>query len=206
MRRSKLGDVYATKLPNGYKLYQRAYDIPRMGRFVRVFDGLYEAIPVNVEEIVRGPHSYIVDFFSSRAYRVGLAQFIGNYPIPKEYPFPEYMISFFPATADGVFSVNVTRTDVTGHQVFYVRHLCELPEKFRNIKLLDIGPTPAVLFYLFDNNCTLADLPHFYSHLRISTNDLEKYQVYLDMVNEAMERDKAVRKAKRLPGDCTALE
>lgn len=63
MRRSKLGDVYATKLPNGYKIYQRAYDIPRRGDFVRVFDGLYESIPANVEEIVRGPHSYIVDFF-----------------------------------------------------------------------------------------------------------------------------------------------
>lgn len=198
MRRSKLGDVYATKLPNGYKIFQRAYDIPRRGDFVRVFDGLYESIPANVEEIVRGPHSYIVYFFSSRAYRVGLAQFIGNYPIPKEYPFPEYMIRFFPATADGIFSVNVTRTDLTEQQVFYVRHLCELPEKFRNIKLLDIGPTPVVLFYLFDNNCTLADLPHFYSHLRISTNDLEKYQVYLDMVNEAMEKDRAKRRGEAL--------
>lgn len=116
------------------------------------------------------------------------------------------MFAFFLISNDGVFRLNVTRTDTTGTQVFYVRHLCELPEKFRDIKLLSVAPHPATLFYLFDNNCTLADLPHFYSHLRISTNDLEKYRVYLDMVNEAMERDKAVRKAKRLPGDCTALE
>lgn len=193
MRRSKLGDVYATKLPNGYKLYQRAYDIPRKGDFVRVFAGLYESIPENIEEIVNGPHDYIINFFSSRAYRIGLAEFAGNYPIPEEYPFPEYMISFFLVSKDDVFRVNVTRTDTTEQQVFYVRKLCELPEQFRDIKLLSVAPHPASLFYFFDNNCTLTDLPHFYSHLRVSTNDLEKYKIYLDMVDDAMERDKATR-------------
>ena len=45
MRRAKLGDVFAVKVPNGYKIVQWAYHIKKFGRFIRVFDGLYEKIP-----------------------------------------------------------------------------------------------------------------------------------------------------------------
>ena len=78
MKRTKIGDVYAIKLMNGYKLYQWAYTIPRKGKFMRVFDGLFDNIPNNIEDLVNNPHSYIIEFDAPRAYRVGLAQLAGN--------------------------------------------------------------------------------------------------------------------------------
>ena len=73
MKRSKLGDVFAINLPNGYKLFQRAYDIPRTGRFIRVFDGLFPDIPNSVAEIVAGPHSYIINFDTIKAKTIFFA-------------------------------------------------------------------------------------------------------------------------------------
>ena len=94
MRRAKLGDVYYIKLPNGYKIYQWAYDHHHKGTYVRVFDGLYPTIPVNIEEIVSGPHSYVLTFDTKRSYSLGLSILIGNYPVPEEYPIPEKSVDF----------------------------------------------------------------------------------------------------------------
>lgn len=74
MPRAKLGDVYACKVLKGYKIIQWAYYIERYGRFIRVFDGLYDTIPENIAQIVAGEHSYITDLFVGRAYRIGLLQ------------------------------------------------------------------------------------------------------------------------------------
>ena len=45
MRRAKLGDVFAVKVPNGYKIVQWAYRIEKFGNYIRVFDGLYDTLP-----------------------------------------------------------------------------------------------------------------------------------------------------------------
>ena len=193
MRQSKIGDVYSIKLPNGYKLFQRAYDIPRQGRFIRVFDGLYETIPDNIAEIIAGPHSYIIDFYASRAYRIGLVHFVENHPVPEEYPFPEYQFTFWPLGNSGKYGVKVVRTDLRELHVFSVSGLDELPEPFHGLTLVGEGLSPEWVLYLFDVNWSPSDLSNYTPGC--SDRDIKTIlQPYADMVEECMVRDKASRK------------
>ena len=64
MRRAKLGDVYYFKVPNGYKVVQWAYSIPKDGDYLRVFNGLYKSVPDDITSIVGNPHSYINSRYS----------------------------------------------------------------------------------------------------------------------------------------------
>ena len=113
MKRARLGDVYYIKVPNGNKLYQWAYSIPRKGDFIRVFDGLYSSIPDNLLDIVAGSHSYIISFDTKRAYRVGLAQLLGNFPVPEEYPFPDFKLALHPGGSKRIGAINVQPTSST---------------------------------------------------------------------------------------------
>ena len=105
MRRAVIGDVYCIKVPNGYKIFQWAYKIPRSGNYIRVFEGLYDSIPSNIEQIAAGPHSYMIWFNAGRAYRCGLATFLGNYPVPPEYPFPQFAIQFWQNSKGEIFAI-----------------------------------------------------------------------------------------------------
>lgn len=196
MKRAKIGDVYYVKVPNGYKLYQWAYNIPKIGAYIRVFDGLYSSLPNNVAEIAAGPHSYIISFYSSRAYRIGLANLLGNFPVPKEYPFPEYMFSFHWCEGEAAYWVWITRTDVTNSKKFYVRTMEELPEEFRALKLLSNVLSPAWILYLFDIDWNLEKLSSFYPGK--PGEDFEAIlQEYIAIVDEALARDKEKRMRKR---------
>ena len=167
MKRAKLGDVYWVKVPNGYKIYQWAYSIPRKGDYIRVFDGLYDSIPTEITAIVAGPHSYIIPFYSSKAYRIGLAHLIGNYPVPAEYPFPEFQISFC-RDVTGIYKIEVMRTNfIPGNaedafQVFKVSRMADLPPIYQKLTLLNSCVTPNWLLYLFDINFSLSALETFY--------------------------------------------
>ena len=187
MRRSKIGDVYSVKLPNGYKLLQRAYVVPRVGDFVRVFKGLYKEIPENIQDIVSGPHEYLISFHSSRAYRIGLFELVCNCQVPVEYPFPEYMFHFYSDGCGGISMINVTKNDYTDFRSFRVSRMEDLPEEFRNLTLLSPLVSPDWLLYLFDTDWSPVNLPGFFPG-RAGENFAEKLRLYSDMVKAAQER------------------
>ena len=182
MRRAKIGDVYCIRLPNGYKLYQWAYRIPRKGDFIRVFDGLYDSIPQNIESIVSAPHSYIIAFYASRAYRIGLASFLDNYNVPNEYPFPKYQIRFrIDREKQKVYRIHVMNSDDNWDvwQWYDVSSIKELPQEYQNITLINGVLTPNWLLYLFDNGFDLQHMEKFDP----GSNPEMTLQPYTDIVN-----------------------
>lgn len=183
MRRAKLGDVYCIKVPNGYKLYQWAYRIPRKGDFIRVFSGLYDTIPSNIEEIVLKPHSYIISFYATRANRIGLATFLGNYEVPSEYPFPKYQISFrINWKMQKVERIHVMNSgsDSNVWKWYDVSSMKELPEEFQNVTLINGVLTPNWLLYLFDNGFDLQHIERYHP----GPNPSVSLQKYTDIVNK----------------------
>lgn len=198
MKRAKIGDVYAIKVPNGYKIYQWAYSIPRKGDYIRVFDGLHESIPNNLSEIVVGPHSYIISFDTKRAYRIGLAQMLDNFPVPDEYPFPDYMLALHPGGSKRIGAIAVDSTSNTGTllnagQWFRVSRIQDLPPQFQNITLLNSRLSPSWLLYLFDIGFTLYDLDCFFPG-GPGENGNAKLQKYTDIVNEVLAKNQTSQK------------
>lgn len=193
MRRAKLGDVYAVKVPNGYKIIQWAYDIERYGTFIRVFDGLYDAIPEDVAQIVAGSHSYITDLFVGRAYRIGLLEWLGNHPVPEKYPFPRFMAEYHFDQHHQLYEIAIMKTilDTTLPQRmrFPVTSIAELPEPYCNAEMLTTRFAPDMLLYLFDNGFTLEkpDIQHPVIHW--GPDWREHYQVYIDIVIDALSKD-----------------
>ena len=187
MRRAKLGDVYCVKVPNGYKLYQWAYSIPKKGEYIRVFPGLHSTIPDNVEQIVLSAHSYIISFNASRAYRIGLAQFVENIPVPDQYPFPKYQIRFgLDQETKRVDCIHVMNSDGTRDvwQWYYVGAMQDLPEEYRNVTLLNSCVTPNWLLYLFDTGFDLVNPERFF----LGSDPDTKLHKYSAIVNEALTR------------------
>ena len=196
MRRAKLGDVYAVKVPNGYKIIQWAYHIEKYGRFIRVFDGLYDTCPANIAEIVAGDHSYVTDLFVGRAYRIGLLEFLGNYSVPAAYPFPESQIEFREKQGK-VFGFRIEQRNDSNIYRYYsdtaVTTVSVLPEQYRNVKRLAHYVSPDWLLYLFDNDFSLHKVDIFFPWIHWGDNWEESYQVYIDMVEHAMEQDRINR-------------
>lgn len=194
MKRARLGDVYCIKVPNGYKLYQWAYKIPRKGDYIRVFDGLYSTIPEDIESIVASLHSYIIYFNASRAYRIGLAHLLGNFQIPYQYPFPKYQIRFDrnPETKR-VNRIHVMNADGKRDvwKWFDVCCVKDLPEEYRETTLLNSAVTPNWLLYLFDNEFDLLHPERFFIG---GSNPEKELQKYSDIVNDALEKYQTNRK------------
>lgn len=198
MKRAKIGDVYAIKVPNGYKLYQWAYSVPREGDYIRVFDGLYSSVPENLPEITAGPHSYIISFETKRAYRIGLARVLGNFPVPDEYPFPDFELALHPGRSKKIGAIVVRPTTATGTTVntgqwFRVSCIQDLPPQFQNISLLSSRLSPSWLLYLFDIGFTLCDLDCFFPG-GPGENGNAKLQKYTDIVNEALAKNQTNQK------------
>ena len=188
MRRGKLGDVYYIKVPNGYKLYQWAYKIPKYGDFIRVFPGLYKELPENIKDIILARHSYIIEFFSNRAYRIGLAQFIGNYPVPDEYPYPDLKFNFVECTSGEIAFISIMRTNGTldDCRTFYVSRMKDLPPCYQNLTLLNSYIPPSWLLYLFDTDWSPEKLQHYDPDPsgRERKEILQKYQNIIDGFSE----------------------
>ncbi len=164
MRRAKLGDVYYVKVPNGYKIYQWAYSIPKKGDYIRVFKGLYRSVPKEIEAIVQGPHSYIIPCYTKKMYQIGISQLIGNYEIPEEYPFPKNMLWFWQdertnkTTAIEVMDVFSTREYC---ETFDVNKMSKLPLQHQNEKLINARVGVPYILYLFDADFDLSKLDIF---------------------------------------------
>lgn len=197
MRKTKLGDVYAVKVPNGYKLYQWAYSLPKKGDYIRVFGGLYDSIPENIGEIVAGPHSYIISFYSDKAYRLGMAQLLDNYPVPEKYSFPEYMITFRMDMKGNIYKICFDPVHrMTGESKrFSASHMEELPLEFQDATLLNSCVTPNWLLYLFDIDFDLSEPKRFYP-AEPGTDYSAVLQPYTDIVEAALEKDREKKKAK----------
>lgn len=188
MRRIKLGDVFCIKVPNGYKLFQWAYDIPRKGQFIRVFPGLVDSIPDNIEDLVNGEHSYIIAVRIRRLYKIGLAEFLVNYPVPEKYPFPAYQIEACADQTGQVYRIwflNSTPNVPSGLFGFSASSMEELPPEYQGIKLLNGYLSPALLLYLFDYDFDLEDLTRFFPQNVLGDKWKEKLDEYIRIVNTA---------------------
>lgn len=188
MRRIRLGDVFCIKLTNGYKLLQWAYDIPRRGLFMRVFPGLFDSIPENIEGIVRGEHSYIISARIRRMYRIGLVEFLANYPVPDKYPFPRYNLEICMDQNGKVYEILFLETNPNvsaGQFGFDASSMKELPPEYQEIKLLNGYFSPAFMFYLFDYDFDLKDLSRFRPQNVLGDTWKEKLDEYIRIVETA---------------------
>lgn len=157
-----------------------------------------EAVPENIEEIVAGDHSYIIALYVTRAYRIGLIHFLGNYLVPDKYSFPQYMLNFH-ENKGGIFRINVMNVNNLFEDYRYdVGSMKELPEKFQDVKLLSSFLHPAWLFYLFDIGFDLSAPVGFYPGLA-GKAAMDKLKIYEDMVNTAVEEE---RRKKQKRNEC----
>ena len=184
MKRAKLGDVYYVKVSKGYKIFQWAYSIPKKGDYIRVFEGLYTDVPSEIEEIVQGPHSYIIPCYTKKMYQVGISKLIGNYNVPEEYPFPKNMLWFWQdektnkTTAIEVMDV-FHISDY--YETFDVDRVSKLPVQHRGEKLINARVGVPYILYLFDVDFNLSKLD-FFSPKGDPEIALKKY---IDIVNTA---------------------
>lgn len=188
MRRIKIGDVFYIKVSNGYKLFQWAYDIPRKGQFIRVFPGLVDSIPDNIEDLVNGEHSYIIAARIRRLYRIGLSEFVANYPVPEKYPFPQYNLEACIDHTGKVYRLLFLKTNPDGPTAqfgFDAGSMEDLPLEYRGIKLLNGYLSPALLLYLFDYDFDLEDLARFWPQNVLGDKWKEKLDEYIRIVNTA---------------------
>ena len=184
MRRTKLGDVYYMQVPNGYKIYQFAYEIPKEGEYIRVFKGLYDEVPNKeyIAKLVREEHDYIISFSARKACKIGLAQFIENYQVPEKFPFPDIMVSFrINAYEKKVLCINILgigdKNAVYEH--FYVDSMSKLPKEYCDIKLINAFVPASWIMYLFDVNFDMTKLTLFHP-VPPKENTLKKYQEIID--------------------------
>ena len=201
MRQAKLGDVYAVKVPNGYKIIQWAYHIQKYGRFIRVFEDLYDTYPKNIAEIVNAEHSYVTDLYVGRAYRIGLLEFLGNYPVPADYPFPELQIELCEKQGK-IFGFKIEQRNdsyiFSQYSETAITTVDVLPQQYHNVKRLAHCVSPDWLLYLFDNDFSLHNLDVFYPWIYWGECWEDRYQIYIDMVENAMEKDQTKRKKRCL--------
>lgn len=203
MRRAKLGDVYAMHLPNGFKLFQWAYRVPKQGTYIRVFDGLYKTIPANIEQIVQGEHTYIIGFHISRAYRIGLVEFVENLPVPEKYQHPMHTIEFWTYELTEHFGVWIRPscfdTSENRHKIYSfddLNSITDLPEEFRNVKWMDCFISPDLLMFLFDYDFTFDNPRRHCPSYVLGEKAEEVLDGYQKRVNYLVEQDRAKRKSR----------
>ena len=193
MRRGKIGDLYAVKMPNGYKLYQWAFRIPKYGDYIRVFKGLYKSIPDNLSDIVNGPHSFLISFFSNKAYRIGLAEFLANFPVT--ISFPKYAIYFFQNMKGEIPYIRLIPTSEHRYSEeleFCVNRISDLPAPYNSETLLYSCISPDWLLYLFDKDFDLSDLKEFFPGLP-GTDYAIIVKKYTDIIEKFLNNDRLIK-------------
>lgn len=204
MRRAKLGDVYAMHLPNGIKLFQWAYHIPKYGKYIRVFDGLYQTIPAELSRIVQGEHSYIISCDVSAAYRIGLVDFLENIPVPEIHAFPLYRIHFWFYDLTDQFGVwirpTIAHPSENINKIFSYDDLDsvkDLPKEYQSVKLMDCYVSFAYLMYLFEYDFTLDNPRRFKPGFVLGEKAEAVLSGYEDYINQLWEVDKVKRNANK---------
>ena len=149
MRRSKIGDVYAFRAERGYRLFQYAYKVDRIGKFYRVFPNFYSEIPENFREIVLGEYSYLIWHNVATGFRSGLFQFLGNVADRGYEPFPKYEITYVSYGKTGDFIVSEFSRSQTSETFESAPDGSGLPQKYRNVKLINsLVPTLDFIYLL----------------------------------------------------------
>ena len=184
MRRTKLGDVYAVKVPNGYKIVQWAYQDAFKGSYIRVFPGLYPAVPDNIEAIVNSEPAFIIAFDVKRACRTGLFEFIAN--IPFTDTLPRYSAAFWRDKSGRIYQIRIVSSDPLLRESYYfdATDFGDIPEKYHT-SLINLIISPAWLLYLFDTDFSMSEPERFFPG---SPGDSQEVSLrkYIDII-EALE-------------------
>ena len=175
MKRTKIGDVYAFKSERGYRILQWAYNIEKMVKYVRVFPNFYQEIPEDIEKIVSSECAYIIGFPITRLYRTGLLELIYSAPIDTIPPFPKYDINYNSYGEEGRYYV----CEFECHQHFEAFDGYPdgrgLPEKYKNLKLVNGYVDPTWFIYLLTSDFDLQHWDLFYPGKYTHSVFLEKY-------------------------------
>lgn len=182
------------ELPNGYKLFQFAYRIPKRGTFIRVFDGMYKTIPNNVFDIIDGPHSFIIDAPINQFCRIGLINFIGNYPVPAKYPYPNFRLKLWPNKYGKIDALWITPNNklTTGKAnilSFSVTSMSQLPAEYQDLNLLSGYVSVDWLLYLFDYNFSMNNLNRFWPQNVLGDDWETKLKEYRAIIDDATRRN-----------------
>ncbi len=198
MRRAKVGDIYCAKLFNGYKLFQFAYRIPKRGDYIRVFPGMYESVPDDIAPIVNGSHSYIISMGPWNILRSSVFRHLGTLPVPKEYPFPKFMMKFWKDQKDNIFCfwftpmLGVYEFEDRSIRSFNASSLDEVPAEYRETKLLNGYVTPEWFLYLLDYNFDLNDVKRYWPQTVLA----DQWKAKLDEYTAIIEATSDLRKVK----------
>jgi len=156
MKKANLGDVYAFPTERGYRIMQWAYRIERYGDYIKVFPGFYSEKPENLEVIAKGDCAYIINVNAPKIYRKGIFELWGNFPVSD--PFPTYDLFFNKCGKAILFEV----CEFIGHRTIatFIGDSAgtAIPEKYKNLRLLNCMPHPFTFLYLLESNF---DLNHY---------------------------------------------
>ena len=164
MIRSKLGDVFAFKTDRGYRIMHWVYDVDREGYFVKVFPGFYQEKPENIEEIIDGEYSYMINADARRLYNKGIFELWGNYPGRDQIPFPTHDIIFRRYVGDTILYRVAQFTCHQNDEQFIgdATGKC-IPERYSHIRLLNGIPHPFRFLYLLSSDFDLQHIDLFWA-------------------------------------------
>jgi hypothetical protein len=180
MKRSQLGDVFAFKTDRGYRIMHWVYRIEKMGYFVKVFPGFYNEIPENIEEIIEGEYSYMINADARRLYNKGIFEHIGNYPGRDQIPFPTHDIEFRRYVGNTILYRVAQFTCHQNDEQFIgdATGKC-IPERYGHIKLLNGIPHPIRFLYLLASDFDLRHIELFWA----TDEELNRFdQLYGDII------------------------
>ena len=137
-------------------MFQLAYKIDKMGCFYRVFPGFFPTIPIDLEKIVFGNYDYIIAYNVTTAFKKGIFHYLENHKDSIMEPFPKYDISYVPIDDNGFFTVS----EFSGHQnyesFFGSSDGSGLPDKYKDVKLINSIPTSLFFIYLLSSGFDLS--------------------------------------------------
>jgi hypothetical protein len=82
-RRAVIGDVFEVSTASGFAYLQYTHEDAFMKSLVRVLPGRYETRPSDLDHLVSHHEAYFVFYLLDQALKDGLAQLVGNRPIPE---------------------------------------------------------------------------------------------------------------------------
>ena len=175
MKRTQVGDVYAFKTERGYRIIQWGYFIEKRGNFVRVFSDFYEEIPSDIEAIISGECSYIIQFAISKFYRRGMLELLYRAPLYSIPPLPRFYIDYRSYGSEGSFEVCEFECPQNFEIFDGFPDGRGLPHKYKNLKLINGCVDPVWFIYLLTSDFDLHHWDLFYPGKDLYDVFLKKY-------------------------------
>lgn len=159
MRRVKLGDVFAFKTDRGYRIIQWAYHIEKYGKYIKVFPGFYNEKPIDLTTILHKKCSYIIVCNNiSQLFRKGILEYWGSYDSSILEPFPTLDISFRKYGDRKLFLISNSTRHQENEQYIGDSFDSAIPEKYKNVCMLNSRPHPIIFLYLLSSDFDLNHL------------------------------------------------